>query len=55
MVDGGIVVLDDYGCDDTPGALLAIDEEALRHGCRVCGLPYGQAFIIVRHTRGDLR
>ena len=48
MVNGGVVVLDDYGCAQTPGALRAADEMAARHGCSVCGLPFGQAFIIVR-------
>jgi len=49
MVNGGVVVLDDYGCAQTPGALRGADEMAARHGCHVCGLPFGQAFIIVRH------
>jgi hypothetical protein len=48
MADGGIVVLDDYGCEQTPGALRATDEAAARHGCHVARLPYGQAFIVVR-------
>ena len=47
MVSGGIVVLDDYGCQQTPGALRAADEVAERHGCHVGGLPYGQGFIVV--------
>lgn len=49
MVNGGIIVLDDYGCAETPGALRAANEMAARHGCYVCGLPYGQAFIIACH------
>lgn len=52
MVDGGIVVLDDYGCIDTPGALRATDEMAARYGCKVAPLPYGQAFILVRRNGG---
>jgi O-methyltransferase len=51
MVDGGIIVLDDYGCADTPGALRATDEMAARYDCRVVALPYGQAFILAHHAR----
>lgn len=51
MVEGGVIVLDDYGCADTPGALRAADEMAVRHGCRVGALPYGQAFILIHHAR----
>lgn len=49
MVNGGVVVLDDYGCAQTPGARCATDEMATRYGCHVGRLPYGQAFIVVRH------
>jgi O-methyltransferase len=54
MVTGGVIVLDDYGCTDTPGALRAADEMAARHGCRIAALPYGQAFILVHkvHRNG---
>jgi len=48
MVNGGVVVLDDYGCAQTPGALLAADEMAVRYGCHIGGLPFGQAVIVVR-------
>jgi O-methyltransferase len=48
MVNGGVVVLDDYGCAQTPGALLAADEMAARYECHIGGLPFGQAFIVVR-------
>ncbi len=48
MVKGGIVVLDDYGCKETPGALQATDEVARKYGCRVAALPFGQAFIIAQ-------
>ena len=53
MVSGGFVVLDDYGCADTPGARVAADEMAERHRCYVGGLPYGQAFICVRDPFGE--
>tara|TARA_B100001059_G_scaffold228624_1_gene259979 strand:- start:6400 stop:7131 length:732 start_codon:yes stop_codon:yes gene_type:complete len=49
MVSGGVIVLDDYGCHQTPGALRAADEIANRYRCHISGLPYGQAFIIVHH------
>lgn len=47
MAPGGIIVLDDYGCEDTPGALQATDEMAEKYGHSVAALPYGQAFIRV--------
>jgi hypothetical protein len=48
MVDGGIIVLDDYGTAETPGALLATDEIANKYGHYVAALPNGQAFITTR-------
>lgn len=53
MVSGGVIVLDDYGCADTPGALRAADEMTARHGCRIAALPYGQAFILVHNVRSS--
>jgi O-methyltransferase len=46
MVKGGIVVLDDYGCEQTPGAMKATDEIASKYGFSVARLAFGQAFII---------
>jgi len=47
MASSGVVVLDDYGCDDTPGALKATDEMAAKYGYEVAGLPFGQAMISI--------
>lgn len=49
MVDGGLIVLDDYGCKQTPGALRAADEVSESYGYKVAALPYGQAFIMARY------
>lgn len=49
MVSGGVIVLDDYGCAQTPGALRAANEMASYYGYYVAGLPFGQAFIAVHH------
>lgn len=45
MVEGGLIVLDDYGYNDTPGALSAVDQMAQKHSLHVGRLPFGQAYI----------
>jgi O-methyltransferase len=50
MVNGGIIVLDDFGCDETPGARRATEEVLSRYDYRLCGLPFGQAFVVAQNT-----
>lgn len=51
MIDGGVIMLDDYGCNETPGALLATNEVSALFNQSVIRLPYGQAMIIIRKDK----
>ena len=42
---GGIVLFDDYGCNETPGAKIAIDEFVKEKKLSLITLSYGQAFL----------
>jgi len=42
---GGFVVFDDYGCLETPGTKIAVDEYVKNNNLDLVTLPYGQAFI----------
>ena len=46
LVPGGIILLDDYGFIDCPGATAAIDEVMKSRPERIVNVPTGQAFII---------
>jgi O-methyltransferase len=48
MVQGGVIVMDDYGLLTCPGAKLAADEYALSVGAQVLHLPTGQGVITRR-------
>lgn len=48
LVPGGLMVLDDYGFANCPGARQAVDEFFLTRPERVLKLPTGQAFVIKR-------
>lgn len=45
MVKGGLIVLDDYGCNQTPGAFLATEEIAKEFNVPIMRLKSGQACI----------
>jgi O-methyltransferase len=45
MVQGGVIVMDDYGLLTCPGAKLAADEFALSAGIKILHLPTGQGVI----------
>lgn len=45
MVQGGVIVMDDYGLLTCPGAKLAADEYALSVGVKILHLPTGQGVI----------
>ena len=42
---GGIILFDDYGCNETPGAKIAIDEFIKEKKLNLITLPYGQSFL----------
>lgn len=48
LVEGGIIVMDDYGFLTCPGAKIAADEFSLSTGTQVLHLPTGQGVIIRR-------
>ncbi len=48
MVSGGIIVFDDYGCYETPGAKKAVDEFANQSKALLVRFPFGQAAMIFR-------
>lgn len=51
VVDGGLIVCDDYGFDTCPGARKAMDAFAVDHEEQVIHLPTGQGVIIRRSPR----
>jgi O-methyltransferase len=48
MVPGGVILFDDYGCRDCPGATLAIDELMADKPEKIIHVPTAQAFIMKR-------
>ena len=48
LVDGGVIVMDDYGFQTCPGAKKAADEYAASMGTRVLHLPTGQGVLARR-------
>jgi len=51
MVQGGIIVSDDYGFETCPGARRAVDEFAAAHGIQVVHLPTGQGVLFPGYAR----
>jgi O-methyltransferase len=52
MVNGGVVVFDDYGFSNCPGAKKAIDEYFAKTTDKVVPLPTAQAFVVKHSTDG---
>lgn len=52
MVNGGVVVFDDYGFPNCPGAKKAIDEYFARIAEKPVYLPTAQAFAVKHSTNG---
>jgi len=50
LVDGGTIVMDDYGLMTCPGARQAADEFATSHGIDILELPTGQGIITRRYA-----
>ncbi len=48
MVEGGIILFDDYGCVDCPGATAAIDRMMTGKPEKIIDVPTGQAFVVKR-------
>lgn len=46
MMKGGVIVIDDYGFRDWPGAKKAVEEMAEKHGFKVLSLTTGQGVVI---------
>ena len=48
MSSGGVILLDDYGCFETPGAFKALEESVEKRDFEISRLPFGHGYITVR-------
>ena len=48
MVSGGVILLDDYACFETPGAYKALEESINDIDIEISRLPYGHGYITIR-------
>lgn len=48
MSSGGVILLDDYACFETPGALKALEESVEKTDIEISRLPFGHGYITVR-------
>ena len=48
MVSGGVILLDDYACFETPGAYKALEESINDNDIEISRLPYGHGYITIR-------